>query len=159
MRSRFVAAATAISMMTGCSFMQPTASGAPIADVVGAGIMAGGTTVAVVAMDRTNTGAPDFGASGGYTAGTCTLAGLTVVYVLSAIYGFTRDPKTQQSEPILGLQILAAGLAGFGKGVNSGNSNGNEHQGCCSYHGGVDHCEGERLICADGERSPTCKCE
>ena len=90
------------------------------------------------------------------------LAGLAALYTLSAIYGFTRDAETQHSDgPILGLQILAAGLAGFGAGASAASSN---HQGCCSYHGGMDSCaldsEGRnRVVCSDGVFSPSCLCE
>ena len=32
-------------------------------------------------------------------------------------------------------------------------------QGCCSSHGGVAGCSGSRLLCRDGTRSPTCRCD
>ena len=31
--------------------------------------------------------------------------------------------------------------------------------GCCSHHGGVKGCYGERQLCNDGTLSPTCSCE
>ena len=35
------------------------------------------------------------------------------------------------------------------------------HQGCCSWHRGVAGCEvaSNRIVCNDGEYSPTCECE
>ena len=142
----------------GCSFIQPSSRGAPIADTVGAVVMAGSTAIAVAEMDTSpRTGAPDFTADTGYTAGVCTLTGLAVLYTLSAVYGFTRDKESQQWGPILGLQILALGLAGFSRGVNGSN----DQRGCCSYHQGIGSGCGSnnRIMCADGEESPTCKCE
>lgn len=36
---------------------------------------------------------------------------------------------------------------------------GNE-QGCCSHHGGVDHCRYDNhVICKDGKVSPSCMCK
>jgi len=34
-----------------------------------------------------------------------------------------------------------------------------EHQGCCSHHGGVCGCSGDRAKCCDGNLSPTCGCD
>jgi len=31
-------------------------------------------------------------------------------------------------------------------------------QGCCSWHGGVCGCEGNRALCCDGTLSPSCGC-
>lgn len=33
--------------------------------------------------------------------------------------------------------------------------------GCCSWHGGVNHCDSSagRIICNDGTYSPSCLCE
>jgi hypothetical protein len=31
-------------------------------------------------------------------------------------------------------------------------------QGCCSHHGGEAQCVGTRLMCNDGQTSPTCSC-
>lgn len=33
-----------------------------------------------------------------------------------------------------------------------------ERQGCCSHHGGVCGCLGDRALCCDGKPSPTCGC-
>ena len=30
--------------------------------------------------------------------------------------------------------------------------------GCCSHHGGVCGCQGERQLCCDGTLSPSCGC-
>ena len=30
--------------------------------------------------------------------------------------------------------------------------------GCCSHHGGVCGCQGDRKVCCDGKLSPSCKC-
>lgn len=32
-------------------------------------------------------------------------------------------------------------------------------RGCCSTHGGVAGCSGEKLRCGDGSLSPTCSCD
>lgn len=157
LRRHLVTVGVAIAC-AGCSLIQPSSRGAPIADTVGAVLMAGGTTVAVVAAPPNEAGRADFTESGGATAAVCTFGGLTLIYTLSALYGFTRDPKTQNSdEPILGLVILSGGLAGFARGARAGSS---DHRGCCSYHGGIgDGCDDGRLICADGTTSPTCACD
>jgi hypothetical protein len=34
-----------------------------------------------------------------------------------------------------------------------------ERPGCCSHHGGVCGCEGNRAKCCDGQLSPTCGCD
>ena len=133
---------------SGCAFMQPSSTKAPIADTVGAGLF---TAVAVGAA----AGDPNNDNNGRGAAELC--LAVAAVYALSAIYGFTRDPKTQNSDdPILGLQILALGLAGFGNASSSRNQ-----QGCCSHHGGVGgYCDGDGMVvCADGESSPTCRCD
>lgn len=31
-------------------------------------------------------------------------------------------------------------------------------RGCCSWHGGVCGCDGNRIVCCDGVQSPTCTC-
>ena len=31
-------------------------------------------------------------------------------------------------------------------------------QGCCSWHGGVCSCQGNRTVCCDGSYSPSCTC-
>jgi hypothetical protein len=31
-------------------------------------------------------------------------------------------------------------------------------QGCCSWHGGVCGCSGNRVLCCDGTLSPSCSC-
>jgi len=33
-----------------------------------------------------------------------------------------------------------------------------EKSGCCSWHGGVCGCEGNRVVCCDGVVSPSCTC-
>jgi hypothetical protein len=35
------------------------------------------------------------------------------------------------------------------------------HQGCCSWHAGVDSCDiaSDKLLCNDGTLSPTCSCD
>lgn len=131
-------------MCSGCAFIQPSSTKAPIADTVGAGLF---TAVAVGAA----AGDPNNENNGRGAAEAC--LAVAAVYALSAIYGFTRDPKDQNSDdPILGLQILALGLAGFGGAAS--------RQGCCSHHGGVTNsCDGDDMIvCADGDSSPTCHC-
>lgn len=34
-------------------------------------------------------------------------------------------------------------------------------RGCCSWHGGVNHCDNAtgRIVCNDGTYSPSCMCE
>lgn len=32
------------------------------------------------------------------------------------------------------------------------------HQGCCSYHGGIQGCYEGHVICNDDKQSPTCQC-
>jgi hypothetical protein len=34
-----------------------------------------------------------------------------------------------------------------------------EHQGCCSWHGGVCGCSSARAVCCDGQFSPSCGCD
>jgi hypothetical protein len=31
-------------------------------------------------------------------------------------------------------------------------------RGCCSHHGGVCNCSGGRVVCCDGQFSPSCTC-
>lgn len=38
------------------------------------------------------------------------------------------------------------------------NSTDTNRRGCCSHHGGVCGCEGNRVKCCDGSLSPSCKC-
>ena len=38
------------------------------------------------------------------------------------------------------------------------NSTDTNRRGCCSHHGGVCGCEGNRAKCCDGSLSPSCKC-
>ena len=34
-----------------------------------------------------------------------------------------------------------------------------DHQGCCSWHGGITSiCRAGRVVCSDGELSPSCRC-
>ena len=33
-----------------------------------------------------------------------------------------------------------------------------QQRGCCSWHGGVCGCENGRVVCCDGEFSPSCTC-
>jgi hypothetical protein len=33
-----------------------------------------------------------------------------------------------------------------------------EKRGCCSHHGGVCGCSGDRQLCCDGQLSPSCMC-
>jgi hypothetical protein len=119
--------------------------------------MAGSAVVAIAVYKDPSGNGQNFTNDNGYKEGVFTLVGLAALYTLSAIYGFTRDPATQNDGPVLGLQILTAGLAGF-----AGASNG--HQGCCSYHGGTNGCALDpygrnKVLCADGDFSPTCMCE
>lgn len=54
-------------------------------------------------------------------------------------------------------QVFGAVLRGVGEGlVQAGNS-----RGCCSYHGGVQTCDYNvgRVVCVDGDYSPSCLCE
>jgi|SRR5579859_6906950 len=141
---------------SGCSFIQPTARGAPIADTVGA-VLAAGSGVGAIAGYQSPTGVGDFTQDSGYSAGVATLWTLAALYTLSAIYGFSQDPKTQRDERILGLQILALGLAGFASGYNGASGGG--HSGCCSWHQGIAGCSDGRIVCNDGEFSPSCTCD
>lgn len=150
---RFAVAVLALPLV-GCSLMQPTAKMAPGADTVGAALLGGSTAVAVVYMDKSPRGYLDLTASTPYTAATCTLAGLAVVYAASAVYGFTRDPATQSDEPLIGLRMLGLGLMSMGNSLQQSSG----QQGCCSYHNGISGCSGEEVICNDGTRSPTCRC-
>lgn len=40
-------------------------------------------------------------------------------------------------------------------------SNAYARSGCCSWHGGVNHCDNGsgRIVCNDGTYSPSCMCE
>lgn len=49
----------------------------------------------------------------------------------------------------------AAARSGAGTGVPA---NDVEKSGCCSWHGGVCGCEGNRVQCCDGTLSPSCTC-
>lgn len=106
-----------VMMLNGCSFMQPTSAKAPIADAVGAGIY-GAMAIGWMATEPSITNTQSNISNSVYTAGIATLSGIALVYVASAIYGFTRDPHSQNwNDPVLGLQILgkagaAAGAAG-----------------------------------------------
>lgn len=48
--------------------------------------------------------------------------------------------------------IFAAALGASGGGGYTSN------QGCCSWHGGIAGCQYGRVLCNDGEYSPTCTC-
>ena len=135
----------------GCAFIQPTSRGAPIADTVGAIIFTSAATIDVAAYQKGNSSPSGFQS---YEDGVFVLAGLAALYALSALYGFSQDAKTQNSdEPILGLVILSLGLAGFANGANGSS------QGCCSHHGGMtDQCDGGKMVCADGQDSLSCAC-
>lgn len=50
---------------------------------------------------------------------------------------------------------LAAGLGGAASALTPPPTS---HQGCCSFHGGVCGCGGARLLCCDGQLSPSCGC-
>ena len=113
--TRSVALCSALSLM-GCAFMQPhrIGDGAAVADTVGAVLFTGAAVGVAVADPAFSQGDP--GAQWGVIA--CAIIG--AIYTSSAIYGFTRSPDMQQNdEPILGLRILALGLAGAGRGVQS----------------------------------------
>jgi hypothetical protein len=38
------------------------------------------------------------------------------------------------------------------------NVTGENGSGCCSYHGGVCGCSGNKAVCCDGQLSPSCGC-
>jgi hypothetical protein len=46
----------------------------------------------------------------------------------------------------------------FGSRVEAGRAE-IDHRGCCSHHGGVCGCAGDRAKCCDGNLSPTCGCD
>jgi hypothetical protein len=150
----------ALAVCGGCAIIQPSSRGAPIADTVGAVVMTGATTIAVAAYHDPSGQGRDFTNDSGYTAGVLTLGGIAFLYACSALYGFTRDPATQSSDkPILGVRILTFGIAGAAAGWSAGST----RQGCCSYHGGVSGCANDsrgdnRVVCEDGQFSPTCLC-
>ena len=33
-----------------------------------------------------------------------------------------------------------------------------DHRGCCSWHGGIYGCRNGKILCRDGELSPSCGC-
>jgi predicted ribosomally synthesized peptide with SipW-like signal peptide len=149
----------------GCAFMQPhrRGDGAAVADTVGA-ILMGGTAIGVAAMYPANNQGASFSQDSGTTAAVATLAVLAVAYTASAIFGYTRDPSMEQYDaPILGLQMLALGLAALGGGLGGGSTLASwrsqaDAQGCCSWHGGADSCYGGRVLCGDGSLSRSCTC-
>lgn len=149
---------------SGCAFIQPSSAKAPIADVVGSIVMSGASLTATgMYVSRINSGfeTGDLSKDTTYTATIFTLAGAAILYSLSAWYGFSRDPKTQNyDDPIIGLLILSAGLGAFGSGLSAAShtQTQNNDQGCCSYHGGVSSCIDDRVMCNDGNFSPTCHC-
>lgn len=152
----FLTLTATLMTTTGCAFMQPSSSRAPAADLVGSGVFLGVETVAVAAQAESPN--PQR-----YNATIIATGVIVAVYACSAMYGYTRDPQTQNSDdPILGLQLLAVGLAGVGRGM-AGHSN-QDDRGCCSYHGGlvgegVCNTYTNHLQCNDGTSSPTCRCE
>jgi hypothetical protein len=151
-----------------CAVIQPSSKGAPIADTVGAVLAAGATGAAVAAYKAPDDSPGPFTQDKGYTAGVVTLGALAFLYTFSALYGFSQDPATQNSnEPILGLQALALGLMGFANGVNgypaTSTGGGAGGGGCCSWHGGVardpPQCTADgRTVCEDGWRDSKCAC-
>ena len=163
-RSAAAAAATLI-WIGGCAFMQPhrRGNGAAIADTVGAVLFVAGAASATQIYSANNSGAPFYQDS--LTTGiVVALGAVGLLYTASAIFGFSRDNSMQvNDEPILGLQILALGLAGAGGGARSGSDladwrQGADNQGCCSWHGGADYCYGGRVVCKDETLSRNCSC-
>ena len=61
-------------------------------------------------------------------------------------------PRTTELAVVLGV------IAYFGATADAAARRGN--QGCCSWHGGVNGCDTRvgRLVCNDGEYSPSCGC-
>lgn len=50
-------------------------------------------------------------------------------------------------------KVLFAGAKQAGRDMQSSSKS-----GCCSWHGGVCGCRAGRVICCDGEESPSCTC-
>jgi len=55
--------------------------------------------------------------------------------------------------------LLVAATALLSNGVSASSYEPLERRGCCSHHGGVCGCKGERAECCDGQLSPTCGCD
>jgi len=61
---------------------------------------------------------------------------------------------------VVGGTYYVAKHGGFGGGGGSGGTCQitNSVQGCCSYHRGVNSCYAGRVVCNDGQYSPSCTC-
>jgi hypothetical protein len=150
--------------LSSCAFMQPhrRGNGAAVADTVGA-ILLAGTAIGIAAAYPANNQGAQFSQDTGTTAAVVSIGAVGLLYLASAIFGFTRDPSMEQYDaPILGLQILALGLAGLGGGAGGNQAawrSQADAQGCCSWHSGADTCYSGRVLCMDGTLSRSCTCQ
>jgi hypothetical protein len=79
-------------------------------------------------------------------------------YEYFAEYVNQKNIEEQQSAQVAGA-IVAVALIGVaantcyntgGCGGSGGSGSNESHQGCCSWHNGINHCDGTHLICNDG---------
>lgn len=56
------------------------------------------------------------------------------------------------------IAVIGAVVWAASKGAGGGGGYNNDLQGCCSYHQGINMCYAGRVVCNDGQYSPTCTC-
>ncbi len=81
---------------------------------------------------------------------------LVMFALLIATVSFAEENKVDGSQPIKPFEVIQTACNETGLTLLQRDELG--QSGCCSWHGGVCGCQYGRVVCCDGNYSPSCSC-